>query len=285
MTWRRSALATALVAVAPLAHAQTQPPAPQHTTVSLNYVYAASLGFGGYSIGGLSANVYTLPLFDTFHNVPREGWAVRVLLPVQLGIYDFHATFAGQPISLNQQSLAAAPGLELQVPLTSNFVVKPFGQFGAAYTFGSQVGNPGAWIYLSGARSVAQWRSGNYTFSLGNGIVYAGDAQMGPGPSENYLSLQIAGEIRRPLGFTIGDLKPELGIYAANYYYPAPLHFSRFLQSPLKVHNQNEIGFSLGSAEPLKILWLSNPRVGAGYVTVCRFGTSTSAFRSKPRPV
>jgi hypothetical protein len=37
---------------------------------------------------------------------------------------------------------------------------------------------------------------------------------------------------------------------------------SRFLQSPLRIHNQDEIGFSIGSAEPFKILWLSNPRAG-----------------------
>jgi hypothetical protein len=44
------------------------------------------------------------------------------------------------------------------------------------------------------------------------------------------------------------------------------LTFSRFLEPPLRISNQTEVGFSVGSAEPLKILWLSNPRIGAGIV-------------------
>ena len=145
-------------------------------------------------------------------------------------------------------------------------MVKPFAQFGVVRAFGTGVGNPDAWVYLAGARSVAQWQAGDYTLSLGSGVVYAGNSTIGPGFGESYVSLQLAGEIRRPLGFKIGDWMPDLGLYVANYFYPAPLRFSRFLRSPLDIHNQNEIGFSIGSAEPLKILWFSNPRIGAGFV-------------------
>ena len=118
-------------------------------------------------------------------------------------------------------------------------------------------------------RSIAQWQAGDYTLSLGNGIIYAGDNPIGPGAgglSEHYTSLQLAGELRRPLGFKIGGFAPDLGIYAAEYYYPSPLKFDRLFQSPLQVHNQNEFGFSIGSAEPFKLLALSNPRIGAGVI-------------------
>jgi hypothetical protein len=256
----------ATILVGSTSFAQAPPPAASNTTVSLNYAYAASLGFGGYSLGGLTAGVYTLPLSDTLQNLPRDGWALKLLLPLQFGIYDFHSSFQGTPISLSQQSIAAVPGLELQIPVTTNFVVKPFAQFGAGYSFGFGGSNPGAGIDLPGARSVAQWRSGDYTFSLGNGIVYVGDSTIGPGFGEDYLSLQVAGEVRHPLGFSIGAWHPDLGVYVADYYYPAPLQFSRFLNSPLRVYNQNEIGMSVGSVEPLKILWLSNPRIGVGFV-------------------
>lgn len=249
-----------------MARAQAPFSGAASTTVNLNYVYAASLGFGGYSIGGLTTNVYTLPLFNTVHDFPADGWSLKMMLPVQAGLYHFSGDLAGRSITLNQQSIAVVPGAELQIPVANRLVVKPFAQFGAGYSFGPQVGNPGAWIYLAGVRSVAQWRAGDYTLSLGNGIVYAGDATIGPGPAENYLSLQLAGEIRRPLGFQVGGVKPDLGLFVANYYYPAPLRFSRFLRSELHVHDQMEIGLSLGSAEPMNILWLANPRIGAGYV-------------------
>lgn len=261
--------AAVVVALSPIAQPRAQTPAAPNPnrTVNLNYVYAASLGFGGYSLAGLTADVYTLPLADTLHDVPYDGWALKLTAPVQGGLYSFRATDTnGQRIAIDQQSLALVPGAELQIPVGERAVLKPFAQFGAVHAFGQGVGNPDAWVYLAGARSVAQWQAGATTFSLGNGVVYAGDHTIGPGFAESYVSLQVGGEVRRPLGFKIGDWTPDLGVYAADYYYPAPLHFSRFLRPRLQVANQGEIGFSIGSATPLQMLFLSNPRIGAGFV-------------------
>jgi hypothetical protein len=62
---------------APQAYAQATAPSDPNNpyrTVNLNYVYAADLGFGGYSLAGLTANVYTLPLAHTLRDVPADGW-------------------------------------------------------------------------------------------------------------------------------------------------------------------------------------------------------------------
>ena len=247
---------------------QAQQPSPnENRTVNLNYVYAASLGFGGYSLAGLTADVYTLPLAYTLDGVFYDRWSLKLLAPVQGGIYTFRAFDTnGQRISINQQSVSVVPGAELQIPLGERVVVKPFAQFGVVHAFGDDVRNPDAFVYLAGARSITQWQVGDYTFSLGNAVIYAGDDTIGPGFAEHYVSLQIGGEIRRPLGFKIGEWKPDVGLYAANYYYPAPLQFSRFLRSSLKITDQVEIGFSVGSATPLSIPWLNNLRIGAGFV-------------------
>jgi hypothetical protein len=179
---------------------------------------------------------------------------------------------------VNEQSVAVIPGAELAIPVTSNFVVKPFAQGGALHVFGGgSDNNPNNWVYLTGARSVAQWRAGAYTLSLGNAVFLAGDTTMGPAGSdgkENYLTLEVGGEVRRALGFTLGDWKPDLGLFAADFYYPEPMTFSRWLQPDLKIHNQNEVGFSIGSAEPMKLLWMSNPRIGFGYT----FGDGLSVW-------
>jgi hypothetical protein len=189
------------------------------------------------------------------------------MAPVQGGIYSFRANDTnGQRIAIDQQSLSVVPGAELQIPVGDRAVLKPFAQFGVAHSFGGDVGNPDVWVYLAGARSVAQWRAGDFTFSLGNGVLFAGDKSIGSGFSEDYISLQVGGEIRHPLGFKVGGFTPDLGLYAADYYYPSALQFSRFLRPPLRVANQGEIGFSIGSATPFQILFLSNPRIGAGVV-------------------
>lgn len=137
--------------------AQPAPVPNPDRTVNLNYVYAADPGFGGYSLSGLTADVYTLPLADTLHDVPYSGWALKPMLPIQGGIYRFRATDTdGRRIVIDQQSVSIVPGAELQIPIGERTVLKPFAQFGDAHGFGSGTGNPDSWIYLARARAVTQ---------------------------------------------------------------------------------------------------------------------------------
>jgi len=68
------------------------PPAASNTTVSLNYAYAASLGFGGYSLGGLTAGVFSVIagflVYDFFFIPPYWTlWVGRAQNWVALGVY------------------------------------------------------------------------------------------------------------------------------------------------------------------------------------------------------
>jgi hypothetical protein len=250
-------------------------PTPNRT-VNLNYVYAAELGFGGYSLNGLTARAYELPLSYTLHDVLRDGWALRILAPIQLGLYSLKVTDTnGERISVDQQSVAVVPGAELEIPAGSRSVIKPFGQFGLGHAFGVDAGSPNFYVFLAGARAVSQWQVGATTISLGNAIIYAGDSPIGSGFSEHYLSLQLGVELRHPLGFKLGTLAPDLGVYTIYYYYPLPLVFSRFLEPELKIAQQGEIGFSIGSATQFRLLGLSNPRIGAGFI----FGGGLNVLR------
>ena len=187
--------------------AQIPQPSTLNRTVNLNYVYAAELGFGGYSLDGLTAQVFTLPLDYTLHDVLRDGWA------------------------------------ELEIPIGNRTVFKPFGQFGVGHTFGFDAGSPNFYVFS--------------------------------GFSEHYVSLQLGVELRHPLGFRMGTLAPDLGVYTIYYYYPVPLVFSRFLEPELKIVNQGEIGFSIGSATEFRLLGLPNPRIGAGFI----FGGGLTVLR------
>jgi hypothetical protein len=126
---------------------------------------------------------------------------------------------------------------------------------------------------MVGIRSVARWQAGEYTLPLGNAALYAGDEASGF--RESYFAIQTGFEVRRPLGFAVRGIEPDLGIYVAEYYYPKPLRFSRFLRDPLKISNQGEVGFTIGSARPLDMALLRDARIGAGYV----FGGGLSVWR------
>jgi hypothetical protein len=126
-----------------------------------------------------------------------------------------------------------------------------------------------------GAESDGFAKGSATTISLGNAVIFAGDSPIGSGFSEHYVSLQLGVEVRHPLGFRVGTLAPDLGLYTIYYNYPVPLVFNRFLEPDLKIANQGEIGFSIGSATQFQLLGLSNPRIGAGVI----FGGGLTVLR------
>jgi hypothetical protein len=264
----QSGCAIALVFGGGTSRIQANPPPPSNRTLNLNYVYAADLGFGGYSIGGLTTSVYELPLEHTVQDFPNDALTLRIMAPIQVGFYSVNVTDTdGQRFSEDLQSLAFVPGVELQIPLGSRTVLKPFGQFGAGHLFGGDGGSSrNAYIYLGGARATSQWSVGSSVISLGEAVIYAGDSPIGSGFSEHYVSLQIGTEVRHNLGVTIRDITPDLGLYAIYHHYPSPLVFNRFLASDLEIRNQGEIGVSIGSASAFRLLGLSNPRIGVGFI-------------------
>jgi hypothetical protein len=246
----------------------------QNRTVTVNYVYASQIGIGGYDLSGLSVQVFTLPLAHTFDLGSEGGWRLKLKLPVELGVYEFHANDTdGTRISIRQQALAIVPGLELQIPLGPQWTLKPFADFGV----GKLLQAPGtpAYIFSTGIKSAYTVRRGVYAFTIGNGLLFAGDASFGRADLEDYWAIENGIEIRRPLGLEFRGVEPDLGVYAIYYYYPKPLVFTRFLEDPLKISNQGEIGFSLGSASRLDLPVVGNPRIGVGYV----FGGGLSVLR------
>ena len=64
----------------------------------VNYVYAAQFGFGGYSIGGLSVQVYSLPIEFTVPDLVMD-WDLRIGLPIIYGRYEVSGESEGYRVS------------------------------------------------------------------------------------------------------------------------------------------------------------------------------------------
>jgi hypothetical protein len=133
---RRSALlalaAGVLLGLAPQAGAQSGP-SDKDVTISVNYVYAAQLGFGTYHVGGLSVNVYSLPLEYTVRDVLLD-WRLRIGFPILYGDYSFRKTvvldeFDDVPVKIlaDQRTLSAEPKLRLEIPVLEPWTVSPIG--------------------------------------------------------------------------------------------------------------------------------------------------------------
>lgn len=251
-----------------------------NTEVTVNYVYAAQLGIGGYDVGGLDVQVFTLPLSKTFELDQRtevrggeRAWMLKVSAPVNLGLYEFSGVDSdGTQISADQQTLAIIPGVELQVPVTRTWTLKPFVNAGLGH--GLTSGSQAAYIYSVGGRSLVEWPAGDYTLMLGNGLIYAGNAVFGDSV-EDYVAVETGLGVRRATGFEMWGVEPEVGVYGIHYYYPKALVFQRFRQSPLTVENQFEFAMTVGSATPFEIGPISDPRIGVGYI----FGDGLEVLR------
>ncbi len=263
-------------------------------TVNVNYVYASQLGIGTYDVGGLSVDVFSLPLGIT---QPLDGtmglelggtmandWAIGFNFPVSFGIFNFDAFDPenDRQIDITQYTLALVPGVELSVPVTENWRLRPFADFGAGAVVASSGAGAGDdryfLIYSGGISSLYEIPYGPYVFALGNGLTAAGNNSLGEESfKEIYLAVETGLQARRSLGFTLGDLgiwspnyadvEPQVGAYFIHYYFPEPLTFSRFLDEPLEVDNQFEFGVTLRAADDWELFFLKNPKIGASYLT------------------
>ncbi|MFH1983100.1 MAG: hypothetical protein ABIL58_14755 [Pseudomonadota bacterium] len=241
--------------------------------VRVNYVYAAQLGIGGYDVGGLSVQVFTLTLSHTVPIGDGDRWRLKLKAPISLGLYSFRGNDEdGTPIAVDQQTLALLPGLELQIPISDDWTLKPFADLGAGRALESNTST--AVIYTTGITSLYRKRWGAFDVAMGNGLFIAGN---GTGANElsTYSAIENGVEVRHPLGWHVGGFMADLGVMAIYYYYPKALEFSRFLQDPLMVRNQLELGFSIGSAGPLTLFGATNPQIGASTI----FGDGLTVFR------
>lgn len=295
----RALVASVLLAAAPQAHAQANP-SDKDVTISVNYVYAAQLGFGTYSVGGLSVNVYSLPLEYTVRDVLLD-WRLRIGFPILYGDYSFRKTvvldeFDDVPVKIlaDQRTLSAEPKLRLEIPVLEPWTVSLIGAWGFGSTFDTRIrgrtpGGPtievreaekDVWYYTyqAGVSSLLQHRVDRLTLSLGNAFIYAGTAVLeGPQSVEAYGALETGTEARHPLGFDVGGYEPDASLFFIWYWFTPSLEFTRIEQRSLRVDNVFEVGVSFGAdpGTPFDVPVLGNPRLGISY----RVGNDLDAVR------
>lgn len=199
-----------------------------NTKISVNYVYASQLGIGSYDIGGLSVNVFTLPLsitlplVSTFGVEPpvnnAEDWRIRFKLAPSYGSFDFKAKDADfGRVRIRQHTAALTPGVDLIAPVNDIWSLKPFADVGVGKVVSSSgdgAGDENAFItYTTGLRSLVEVPADDYEFAFGNGVIFAGNEEFGGSDAENYWAIETGIQARRTLGFSLA----ELGIGAPDF--------------------------------------------------------------------
>jgi hypothetical protein len=250
--------------------------------VQINLPYAVQFEFGSYDVGGLSVNVFRVPVPHTFVLGPEED-AWRLVLTGYLGYghFSFETRVFGPKITASEDLVFVLPQAELQIPLRRGWTVKPYVAAGLGGTFNASAaveGQPGGQLhvdegviplYAAGISNLFEVPVRDFLLSFGTKLAGAGDGSQGYGTLQNGL------EVRHPIGFRVKDLVPDVGVSFVYYYFFPSAKFSLPGKLPLEVSNQFEFGISVGAAKPATLWIFENPRIGVSY----RFGDGLTGFR------
>ena len=190
--------------------------------VQVNLPYAVQFEFGSYDVGGLSVNVFRVPVPHTFALGPEED-AWRLVLTGYLGYghFSFETRVFGPKITASEDFVFVLPQAELQIPLRRGWTVKPYVAAGLGWTFNASAaieGQPGGQLhidegfiplYAAGISNLFEVPVQDFLLSFGTKLAGAGaedvrerlrDAPERPGsPAPDRFSGQGPGPRRRGL--------------------------------------------------------------------------------------
>ena len=239
----------------------------------LNYSYFSELGVGEYSTDNREVRAIEVPFSYQLRPMTEDQWGIRLLFPVTFGVLGLDAiNNLGDVISLDVSALSVVPGVELQIPVRRNWVLKPFGKAGGGRNLSAGGGR--AFIYSAGLRSsyTIPWK--DFTFTLGNEISFDGFVPSGE-DREDYASIAIGWDTLYPLGFTLKGAETNIGGWVSYYYYFDDLEFERPARAPLAIGQQFEIALTFGTYEKIPIWFFKFDRIGLAY----RFSEDLRAIR------
>lgn len=257
-------MAAALGLAAP-ALAQSDPVAvvqqrAAHPEQLFNWYYASVFGTGYYRIGEEQVGVARVPLRHELQRAGAGRWGVRLTLPVSLAFAEFDL----EDFNLGKvraAGLTVLPGVELDIPLREDWVLRPYANLGGGWEFES---DRSATIFSLGATT-------RYTrpafeassLALGGRLGYAGYSA--GGESSQLLQLSLGGELAVPAGFAIAERAALVAFQLIGTAYVRELEFLLPSTGTRQVNYELEVGVAIGTWQPFDVLGVSFDRIGLAY--------------------
>jgi hypothetical protein len=268
------AIVAAILAALPRPAGAESTPLREAELPEANFAFAHRLGTGIYEISGRTVQVYSLP-FERRLREAEDGRAGLVLtLPVTLGFFNFKVQDileSGLPSDIS--TLSFVPGLRWEIEAGEHWQLQPFVEAGVAR---DRTDDLRARVATVGA--TADWRgpSPHGALRWHHSLAYARSRIDGAG-TDDFALWVSGGELVRPLETRIRDRQLDWAPYAALRWYPDAPSVPLLASTPARgvTRLQGELGFTLGTAQPMKIAGVELPRIGLGY----RFGEDLSVFR------
>jgi len=232
---------------------------------TINIAYANILGSGIYEIGDRKAYVLNMPFEFVLYEPENRDWSMNLLLPVTVGVLDVDwDEFWGNGVDGDRlQSLGVTPGIEMVIPLGAHWALKPFVQAGYIVDLNEDYD---AWLAMGGLRSLARYQLGEYSIGLGATITVAEQRPVSRGDNTGIGVIDLGVDVRHPLDMRLRGQPLELSVYAMASRYYNDLDLLDVEDDDFHIEQTYEVGLTLGTAQPLRILGIDWQRVGMGYM-------------------
>jgi hypothetical protein len=214
--------------------------------------------------------LYRLPFSFHLRNLDMHPWGLKVTFPVSLTSLQIDGASSLVSFVRKLRMAAVIPGLEVEIPVGSRTIVRPFGEVGIGR--GSH-GSSAEIVYGAGvrARTAHQLRSLHLTYG---GSVAGRKAPSRADSYDEYAIVEAGVDAQLPLGFRIRDNPARGGVYVIGRGFEG-LEMERNGQPPLALRGQLEVGASFSTAPELRIWKIRLPWLAGGY----QFGDTVSGVR------
>jgi hypothetical protein len=239
----------------------------------VNYAYANYLGTGFYTAADRTVQVYHIPFRYTFRDASLDKSGLRLRLPVTIGFLDFELPDAISPNLPNKiETLTFVPGIQYIHQVNDQWSLSPFIDFGMGHDFET---DNSAYVYGAGVNSLFVFKYQTFNLEIYNEFLFAGNTTEINDVRNEFSRFQTGINFQFPLKRKAWDRDSAVSVYYLNYLYFNDLEFLRYLEEPIKVSVQNEIGLTFDTSPDMKMLGIPFSRVGFGY----RFGNKINVVR------
>lgn len=248
-------------------------PGDRPDAVQAQFAYLADSGFGGFSVSGRSVQVYRIPFSYPLRPLEERRWGLKLTLPVSFGVHNLKAIVGEEVQPLERlRTMTFVPGVELQLPVGGEILIKPFAEAG----FGRETEASGATVYLysAGVKTLTTRRRDGIAVSLGTNVEWNGVSGE-EGEADDFGLIEVGVEAQHPLPMSLSGRRMNVGPYVTLRYFCSDLVFERIGGPAIGIDGQVELGVSLGTEEPLRVLGVKLPRLGVAY----RFGDGLESWR------
>lgn len=245
------------------ANAQETREAPEPEDL-LHYSFSTILGTGWYKVGDRRVALVELPFRWQIREANEEHRVgFRLLLPLAAGFYNFKSDELF-PDSDDVASLSFVPGLEVQIPIGEQWLLRPYGQLGGGVDLNS---SENAVIYATGIKT--RYQAFEMTpekpgITLGvKGDIAGYSPENGNG--ENLGVLAGGFDIQFPTRLRLAQRLTFVGLSVYGNWYFKDAEFANFVDDKDEVKNDLTLELSLGGRPDFELLGIPFERIGLGY--------------------